>query len=143
MDIMKRTENMERLTQKLKSGTYAPKAPLYDMCDKLGAYEDLEEQGKLMKLLCNVGDTVYQIIGGFIEPCTVKGIFLTGEKDENGNQLYMMGLHYDRENCIFTSAKIHSSYIGKTIFLTKEGAENELQIDEGIYAEEKEQPETE
>lgn len=35
---------MERLTQKLKSGVYAAKAPLYTMVDKLGKYEDLEEE---------------------------------------------------------------------------------------------------
>lgn len=27
--------------------------------DKLAMYEDLEEQGKLLKLPCSVGDTVY------------------------------------------------------------------------------------
>lgn len=29
--------------------------------EKLGAYEDLEEQGKLLKLPCAVGDTVYVV----------------------------------------------------------------------------------
>ena len=31
------------------------------VCDKLGEYEDLEEQGLLLRLPCNVGDTVYCI----------------------------------------------------------------------------------
>lgn len=31
------------------------------VCDKLGEYEDLEEQGKLFKLLCAAGDTVWYI----------------------------------------------------------------------------------
>ncbi len=35
---------MERLTKKLKNGVYAAKAPLYEMVDKLGEYEDLEER---------------------------------------------------------------------------------------------------
>ena len=30
-----------------------------DVCEKLGEYEDLEEQGLLLKLPCKVGDTVY------------------------------------------------------------------------------------
>lgn len=31
------------------------------VCDKLGEYEDLEEQGKLLKLPCAVGDRIYRI----------------------------------------------------------------------------------
>lgn len=31
------------------------------VCEKLGDYEDLEEQGRLLKLPCKVGDTVYLI----------------------------------------------------------------------------------
>ena len=54
---------MERLTEKLKSGVYVPKTPLYTMCDKLGEYEDLEEQNRLLKLPCAVGDT--NIYGGY------------------------------------------------------------------------------
>ena len=29
------------------------------ICEKLGKYEDLEEQGRLVKLPCKVGDTVW------------------------------------------------------------------------------------
>ena len=32
------------------------------ICDKLAEYEDLEEQGLLLKLPCKVGDTVYVLI---------------------------------------------------------------------------------
>lgn len=31
------------------------------VCEKLGEYEDLEEQGRLLILPCKVGDTVYLI----------------------------------------------------------------------------------
>lgn len=34
-----------------------------DVIDKLAKYEDLEEQGRLIKLPCKVGDTVYVIVG--------------------------------------------------------------------------------
>ena len=30
-----------------------------DVCKKLGQYEDLEEQGKMLKLVCKVGDKIY------------------------------------------------------------------------------------
>lgn len=35
------------------------------LVQKLGEYEDLEEQGKLLKLPCKVGDTVYRISQDF------------------------------------------------------------------------------
>ncbi|WP_207636999.1 hypothetical protein [Eubacterium sp. 14-2] len=60
---------MERLTRRHADGELF--RPVYvidrrkgyvnetDIIDKLAEYEDLEEQGKLLKLPCAVGDTVY------------------------------------------------------------------------------------
>ena len=31
------------------------------VCEKLGKYEDLEEQGLLLRLPCNIGDTIYEV----------------------------------------------------------------------------------
>ena len=69
---------MERLTKRNEADTayYYPKCfekcdgfgasekcnncvLVHDVCEKLGEYEDLEEQGLLLKLPCKVGDTVY------------------------------------------------------------------------------------
>lgn len=36
---------------------------LYPAIEKLAAYEDLEEQGLLVRLPCKVGDTMYDIVG--------------------------------------------------------------------------------
>ena len=49
---------MERLTN---SGTKEAKSDvtIREVLDKLAEYEDLEEQGKLLKLPCVVGDTLY------------------------------------------------------------------------------------
>ena len=33
----------------------------YAVCEKLGKYEDLEEQGLLLRLPCNIGDTIYEV----------------------------------------------------------------------------------
>lgn len=71
---------MERLTEKNKENTayYYPtcfkkcdgfgysskcdKCNFADkICEKLGQLEDLEEQGKLLKLPCKIGDTIYVI----------------------------------------------------------------------------------
>ena len=62
---------MERLTYKTNGkymNTVIEQAPSYAIdCDidtaitKLAQYENLEEQGKLLKLPCAVGDTVYEV----------------------------------------------------------------------------------
>ena len=31
------------------------------VCEKLGEFEDLEEQGLLLRLPCNIGDTIYEV----------------------------------------------------------------------------------
>lgn len=69
---------MERLTEKDSNGNYKievkkleywctsgdgkkPDTVRGQHIDKLAEYEDLEEQGKMLKLPCAVGDTVYAI----------------------------------------------------------------------------------
>lgn len=95
--------------------------------ERIKGYEELEEQGFLLKLPCKVGDTVYEICEGFIEPCTVEVIFLADYKDKDGNYSYMMEIHYDREDCPWVSAEVYFTDIGKTVFLTKSDAESALQ----------------
>lgn len=48
----------------------------------MGAYEDAEEQGLLLRLPFKVGNTVYYISEGFIEPCTVEAISLADYTDK-------------------------------------------------------------
>lgn len=93
---------------------------------KLAEYENLEEQGRLLKLPCKVGDTVYYISEGFVEPCTIEVIFLADYTDENGNCSYMAEIHYDREDCPYVSTEIYFTDIGKTVFLAKSEAEAKL-----------------
>lgn len=85
---------MERLT---KSGTISGKNinELLDesnenqMCKtkayyKLQEYEDLEEQGRLIKLPCKVGDTVYHVVQGrIVEVSNVDLFFLLLSVAEN------------------------------------------------------------
>ena len=112
---------MERLTN---SGTKEakPDVTIREVINKLAEYEDLEEKGKLPKLPCAVGDTVYEICEGFIEPCTVEVIFLADYKDKDGNPSYMMEIHYDRKDCPWVSTEVYFTDIGKTVFLTKSAA---------------------
>ena len=70
------------------------------VCEKLGEYEDLEEQGRLIKLPCKVGTDIYYIFGIPNEmPCTI-------------------------ESCVFELSDINE--IGKTLFITKSKAEAKL-----------------
>lgn len=97
-----------------------------DLRERLKDYEDLEEQEKLPKLPCAVGDTVYDVCEGVIEPCTVEVIFIADYKDKEGNPSYMAEVHYDREDCPYASREIFFTEIGKTVFLTKPEAEAKL-----------------
>jgi len=138
----RRIENVERLTIS-GTGEAESNVTIREVLDKLAKYEDLEEQGRLLKPPFMVGDTVYQVIDGCIEPCTVEVIFLVGNRDENGNQQYIMELHYDREDCPSISTEAHFPYHSNRIFPTMEEAENELRRKEGTHEQEKEKPEAE
>lgn len=87
---------------------------------------DMEEQGLLLKLPCKVGDTVYEICEGFIEPCTVEVIFLADYTDKDGKPSYMAEIHYDREDFSYVSTEIYFTDFGKTVFLTQDEAEEAL-----------------
>lgn len=79
---------------------------IYRALEKLKEYEDLEEQGKLLKLPCAAGDTVYR--------------FYTVDDE---TKIY--------EHCITTLTNIvnimESGEMGKIAFLTKSAAEAALQ----------------
>ena len=67
-----------------------------DMCqryvafDKLAEYEDLEEQGLLLKLPCKVGDTVYLIKSdGRVVPRTADMQFLGVLWDDYGKEWFL------------------------------------------------------
>ena len=97
-----------------------------EMVKKLADYEDAEEQRLLLRLPCKVGDIIYYISEGFIEPCTVEVIFLADYTDKNGNCSYMAEIHFDREDCPYVSTEIYFTELGKTVFFTKEEAERIL-----------------
>lgn len=125
---------MERLTKTYEDGTHGASDNLpcgensYDyknlLLEKLGDYEDLEEQGRLVILPCKVGDTLYRVNKGAKEPVIMMRVL----------QLYIKQLHKDRtaikiitindddmgESCYFLEN------IGKTVFLTKAEAEAKL-----------------
>ena len=76
---------------------------------KLKDYEDLEEQGLLLKLPCKVGDTVYQIDAERVYESEVKWII------------------FDCNDIAFDERAI-----GVSIFLTREEAEAALKGGDGL-----------
>ena len=93
-------------------------------CNKLAEYEDLEEQGRLLRLPYKVGDTLYRVNKGAKEPVIMMRII----------QLYIKQIHKDRTvmriDAINDTDMGESCYlpcdIGERIFLTREEAEAKL-----------------
>lgn len=119
---------MERLTRRSSNGTGVYATPSgepvewennrHNVLQKLADYEDLEEQGRLLKLPCKVGDTVYGISMGKIIKLAVNEISI----------FYMKGEKIINVKC--QNDDMFRNYIetefGKTVFLTKSEAEAKL-----------------
>lgn len=88
--------------------------------DKLAMYEDLEEQGRLLKLPCKIGDTVwnYSCFGLRDYKVTYMGF------DKDGL------LYFDCESGITYSFRCYLKDFKDKIFLTKSEAEAKLKVKE-------------
>lgn len=92
--------------------------PVGKAIEKLCDYEDLEEQGLLVRLPCKLNGTLYSI--NYSNKTIV----------ENTVIKISMNDHVKRFNCIDDNLRerIFFSYrIGETVFLTREEAEKELE----------------
>lgn len=110
---------------------------------KLKEYEDLEEQGLLLRLPCEVGDTVYRICpkcgndhDGSCKNCAWEGT--AGMKGCTVYGLWRDG-QYPPDKCTIVPYKVTWNYvpnllhnIGKTVFLTREEVEAALYVQGGI-----------
>lgn len=90
------------------------------VCEKLGEYEDLEEQGRLIKLPCKVGDTVYCIENKEIYTCTV------GKISISKNNGVWVEINFPREMPDIVAIEYNPDDFSKTVFLTKSEAEAKL-----------------
>ena len=99
-----------------------------DLREWMKRYEDLEEQGRLLKLPCKVGDTVWDIDMGRLYSYEVTG-FSFGSLNNDDNEEVKI-LDQIVVHCTNQSGSITGSFavseIGKAIFLTKEAAEAAL-----------------
>ena len=117
---------MERLTRRSANGTGVYATPsgepvkwennYHNILQKLADYEDLEEQGFLLRLPCKLGDTIYSIANdGKIYPV----------KATREVRIVNGVLHIICESCRYSDLVSYDD-IGKTIFLTKSEAEAKL-----------------
>lgn len=97
---------------------------MIDACKKLAEYEQLEEQGLLVRLPCKVGDTVYRVNAGAkqpIIPMTVSEIHFLCYKNERAVRFDAIGKEDMGESCY------RLEDIGRIVFLTREEAEKKLE----------------
>lgn len=104
-----------------------------DIYEKLATYEDLEEQGKLVKLSCKVGDTVWVVTSPFNVFDDIE--YDDDMKDEvyesyvSSVSFYECGEQYRiyaKATNHFIGAYFRECDFGKTVFLTQSEAEAKL-----------------
>ena len=93
---------------------------------KLAEYEDLEEQGLLLRLPCKVGDTVYKVW-----PCSKNGKSIAEFEIshiyvDNPQFIEFSMISKKNKNATYPYRFFKDFEIGKTVFLTKEEAEHKL-----------------
>ena len=89
----------------------------------LAEYEDLEEQGLLLRLPLKIGDTVYAVTRDFISEYTICSI-----------EVYNEGLFFNWkcEKGMYINIRGFTNYqIGKDVFLTQAEAKQKLKEMEG------------
>lgn len=120
---------MERLTERVNDRLIMMKqdsgdnVPYYwdegnfKVAEKLADYEDLEEQGLLVRLPCKVGDDLYCIVNGEVKKLKVHSFGIPDFEITDIEFKYVDGFKIVR----------FVGEVGKTVFLTREEAEKKLE----------------
>ena len=87
---------------------------LYEIANRLAEYEDMEEQGLLVRLPCKVGDTIYRCGDPIKKIYEWQIAYVEVYEDET--------VFVDDSDNTFVEADI-----GKTVFLTREAADKALE----------------
>lgn len=126
---------MERLTERYditpdgESDVWVKQHDYISAARKLCDYEDLEEQGLLVRLPCKVGDMLWYNILGYTEPYEIKA-FSYGYCDgyiEAGEEIGDEIIFYCENHTGSIIGSFPMSGIGKIVFLTREEAEKKLE----------------
>ena len=131
---------MERLIEKLRKavtlgdapimsgfGVLVEKTTLQEAIDRLAYYKDMEEQGRLVVLPCKVGDTVYITEPRFynyeLHEGVQKGICEGYTMHDEYGWVVKVKLEKGEPHTLYY---YNFSKFGKTVFLTREEAEQAL-----------------
>ena len=94
------------------------------ICEKLGKYEDLEEQGRLIKLPCEVGDIIYRVNAGAKEPVIKMRVLQVNYKQLREDRI-IIRIDAMNDNDMGESCYLLEDF-GKNVFITKSEAEAKL-----------------
>ncbi len=93
----------------------------YCAMEKLAEYEDLEEQGLLLKFQFKIGDKVYMIGENEVIPFKISSLMIYG------NCIYVTVKYSgNNEDLKFLEVRISEKDIENRLFFTKEEAENSI-----------------
>ena len=94
------------------------------ICEKLGEYEDLEEQSRLVKLPCKVGDIIYRVNAGAKEPVIKMRVLQVNYKQLHKDRI-IIRIDAMNDNDMGESCYLLEDFC-KNVFLTKAEAEAKL-----------------
>ena len=126
---------MERLTERMEnvpdgeSDVWVKQHDYISAARKLAEYEDLEEQGLLVRLPCKVGDMVWDNDFGYPESYEINA-YSYGYCDsyvESGVGIEDEIIFYYENSIGSITGAFPMSEIGKTVFLTREEAKKKLE----------------
>lgn len=106
---------------------------LVEWLEELKGYKGLEERGLLLKLPCKIGDYMYDINLNFnvITPIRIEDVIIYKRYNyfrpqDNEYSFQYNCCSFDAHGDVYEEYEISEDDINKTVFLTKEAAENEL-----------------
>ena len=127
---------MKRLTYMSNNDVRIKTNSVEKLARKLAEYEDLEEQGLLLRVLCKVGDTLYYPSGYFniVIPIRLNEIVMSFVGLDTYSFQYNC-CSFDACGDVYEEYEFDLNDFGKTVFLTQEEAEQklkEMNTDNGI-----------
>ena len=102
----------------------------YCAIEKLADYEDAEEQGRLIKSPCKVGDIIYRVNAGAKEP-VIKMIVLQVNYKQLREDRIIIRIDAMNDNDMGESCYLLEDF-GKNVFLTESEAEAKLKELRGV-----------
>ena len=100
----------------------------YEKLNKLAEYEKLEEEGKMLKMPCKIGDTIYTVNNSLQQKPFEYEIELAGYSSHISEEGFKSGFYFAarQKNDTQIIHEFEDKDIDKTVFLSKKDAEKKL-----------------